>query len=297
MSFSATTRALFLLITAVCAPLAKAQVTLPPEPKVQVQTPTEAKPKVWEYAEYRVVPVRVHLLRDTVTPAAGTTLTEKDIARIFKKANGIWHAAGVHLRVESIVSEKPAGIGDNEHKAEIPTEGLLALRPEDSRPQGMFHVYYIGAMLPNGIYMRRDGIFVKESARLRRVPGGIDEPLPRVSAHELGHGMGLPHRQDTTNLMASGTTGTSMNEAEIAIVRQRLSQYRWVETPENCLDTADEMLAAGKKEEAFSRYQALLDLPGDHDLKAALQSKLKAVSPKALRREEREKESKPNAKR
>jgi len=254
------------------------------------------KPKVWEYGEYRVVPVRVHLLRDTVTPAAGTTLTEADIARIFKKANGIWHAAGVHLRVESIVSEKPASLGDNEHKAEMPTDGLLALRPEDSRPQGMFHVYYIGAMAPNGIFMRRDGIFVKESARLRKVPGGIDEPLPRVSAHELGHGMGLPHRQDTTNLMASGTTGTSVNEAEIAIVRQRLSQYKWVETPENCLKTADEMVAAGKREEALTRYQALLDLPVEGDAKAALQLKVKTASSRTLSRAGHGKESKPDAK-
>jgi len=296
MSLSTAISAFLLLSTVVSAHPAKAQVAAQADPKVQAVTPSEAKPKVWEYAEYRVVAVRVHLLRDTVTPAAGTTLTDADIARIFKKANGIWHAAGVHLRVEAVVSEKPASLGDNEHKAEMPTDGLLALRPEDSRPQGMFHVYYIGAMSPNGIFMRRDGIFVKESARLKKVPGGIDEPLPRVSAHELGHGMGLPHRQDTTNLMASGTTGTSVNEAEIGIVRQRLSQYKWVETPELCLKTADEMLAAGKREEALTRYQALLDLPVDKDAKAALQLKVKAASSRTLSGEEHVKESKTDAK-
>src|SRR4051812_16737805 len=105
MSFLTSTRALFLLFVAVCAPLAKAQVAARPDAKVQAATSSEAKPKVWEYGEYRVVPVRVHLLRETMTPAAGTTLTEADIARIFKQANGIWHAAGVHLRIESIVSE------------------------------------------------------------------------------------------------------------------------------------------------------------------------------------------------
>ena len=296
MSFSATTRAFVLYLMALGAPVTQAQVAARPDPKAQATAPPEVKPKAWEYGEYRVVPVRVHLLRDTVTPAAGTTLTEADIARIFKKANGIWHAAGVHLRVESIVSEKPASLGDNEHKAEMPTDGLLALRPEATRPPNMFHVYYIGAMEPNGACIRRQWIFVKETASLRKVPGGIDEPLPRVTAHELGHGMGLPHRQDTTNLMASGTTGTSVNEAEIAIVRQRLSQYKWVETPENCLKTADEMVAAGKRGEALTRYQALLDLPVEGDAKAALQLKIKTASSRTLSGAGHGKESTPDAK-
>ncbi len=247
----------------------------------QVVTPPEAKLKVWEYAEYWVVPVRVHLLRETVTTAAGTTLANSDIARIFRKANGIWHAAGVHLRVESIVSEKPATRGENEHKTEMPIEALLALRPAETRQEGMFHVYYLGAMSPNGIYMRRDGIFVKETAKLRPVEGGIDEPLPRVSAHELGHAMGLPHRQDRTNLLASGTTGTSLNEVEIEIVRQTVSRLKWVETPETCLKTADAMLTIGKKEEALSRYRALLELSGDDKAKAALRTKIEHATASA----------------
>jgi hypothetical protein len=267
MSLSTFITALVLFITSVCAQVAQAQTA-----------PTELKAKVWDYAEYRIVPVRVHLLRDTVATAAGTTLTNDDIARIFKKANGIWHAAGVHLRVESVVSEKPVSLGENEHKAEMPIEALLALRPVETRPVGMFHVYYIGAMAPNGIFMRRDGIFVKETARLQKVPGGIDEPLPRVSAHELGHGMGLPHRQNITNLMASGTTGTSLNDAEIEIVRRRLSRTNWVETPEACLKAADTLLTDGKKGEALSRYHALLELPGDREGKAALKAKIAAAA-------------------
>jgi hypothetical protein len=285
MSLSTFITALLLFITSVCAQVAQAQ-TAPAEPKA----------RVWDYADYKIVPVRVHLLRDTVTTAAGTTLTNDDIVRIFKKANGIWHAAGVHLRVESIVSEKPEALGENEHKAEMPTDGLLALRPTDTRPVGMFHVYYIGAMSPNGIFMRRDGIFVKESARLKKVPGGIDEPLPRVSAHELGHGMGLPHRQDTTNLMASGTTGTSLNDAEIEIVRQTLSRTNWVETPEACLKAADTLLTDGKKEEALSRYHALLELPGDRDGRAALQAKIAAAAKIVVGGEGHGKGSQPDAK-
>jgi hypothetical protein len=245
---------------------------------VGAAAPPEPKAKVWESVEYRIVPVRVHLLRDTATPAAGTTLTTDDISRIFRKANEIWHAAGVHLRVESVVSEKPQSVGNSEHMDVLPIEALPALRPAATRPEGMFHVYYIGAMPPNGIFMGRAAIFVKESAKLRPVPGGIDEPLPRVSAHELGHGMGLPHRQDTTNLMASGTTGTGLNEAEIEIVRQTLGKLKWVETAETCRRAADALWAAGQKEEAVSRYRALLDLPGEESGKAAIRAKIEPAS-------------------
>src|SRR5579871_4961438 len=228
-------------------------------------------------AEYRMVPVRVHLLRSPDAPAANTKLTSEDVARIFKKANGIWHNAGVHLWVESVVEEKPATVAGHESDKELPDAALLALRPEMTHPSGMFHVYYIGAMRPNGIFMRRDGIFVKETAKLNPVVGGIDEPLPRVTAHELGHGMSLPHRQATFNLMASGTTGTSLNETEIEAVRHTVFTFSWALTPEDFLKRAEEVAEKGKKAEAVSRYQALVALPGDSPLKQQAQANLNAL--------------------
>ena len=226
-----------------------------------------SKPHEWQFDDFRIVPVRVHLLRDSETASAITRLTEKDIKRIFTKANGIWHAAGIHLWVESIVSEKPASTAGFEHAPSLPTNALLPLRPEATRSPGMFHVYYIGEMAPNGIFMRRDGIFVKESARLRPVKGGIDEPLPRVTAHELGHGMGLPHRQDTLNLLASGTTGTSLNDAEIEIVRTTVGKLDWVLTPEQFLKLAEKEEAEKKIDPARSRYFSLREIPGNSPLK------------------------------
>jgi len=241
------------------------QASDPPRP---VSTaPSAAKTPPRPFSEFRIVPVRVHLLRDSETAAAVTRLTEKDIARIFKKANGIWHAAGIHLWVESIVTEKPASTTGYEHAASLPVAALKALRPPGSHPLRMFHVYYIGEMPPNGIFMGTDAIFVKESARLRPVEGGIDEPLPRVTAHELGHGMGLPHRQDTFNLLASGTTGTSLNDAEIDTVRSKTLAMAWVETVEQFLRDAAKAQADNRPDVARSMYQALTEIPGDSTLK------------------------------
>lgn len=95
-----------------------------------------------------------------------------------------------------------------------------AIIPAKTREFPGFRVYYIHQFDVNGIYYGRREAMVKETARLRKVPGGIDEPLPRVTSHELGHGLTLVHRQDTTNLMASGTTGTTFNEAEVAQARK-----------------------------------------------------------------------------
>ena len=222
---------------------------------------------------FLIVPVRVHLLRSTVTPAAGTKLTFEDVRRIFKKANGIWHQAGIHLYLQSIVSEDARPATGFEHATVMPYNILLSLRPEGSKQAGMFHVYYLGEIPPNGVFMQTDGIFVKEAASLMPVEGGIDEPLPRVTAHELGHGMGLPHRQNVTNLMASGTTGTSLNAEEASLVHRTLEKLPWVQTPAQFLEDADRLMAAGKKPEAQAHYRTILELPVDVSIKKLARDK------------------------
>ena len=157
--------------------------------------------------EYLAVPLRVHLLSAKDSPAIQTTLTEKDIARILGKVNGVWAQAGVRFHLESLLREEALHQESYAGDGGLPRSALLGLRPMDPKAAGMFHVYYIKQMSVNGIYLG-EAIFVKDTASLRRVEGGIDEPLPRVTSHELGHALGLPHRQDTTNLIASGTTGT-----------------------------------------------------------------------------------------
>jgi hypothetical protein len=216
---------------------------------------------------YHFVPVRVHLLRAPESPSVGTSLTAGDVDRIFRKANGIWHAAGIHLWPESVVEEKPASVEDPH--AEIVGTGaeLRPLRPSKSRAEGMFHVYYVGKMAVNGIFLGRDAVFVQENAALRMVEGGIDEPLPRVTSHELGHGLGLSHRQARTNLMASGTTGTSLNEEEIATARETCDTTPWILTTAAFLERVDKLAKDGKRERAESGYRSVAELPGESPLK------------------------------
>ena len=240
-----------------------------------VQEPLVKKAE-FAYEDYQIVPVRVHLLRAPDGHSAGTKLKPEDVERIFRKANGIWHKAGVHLWVETVRDEQADIDAMQKSEKSANPEILLPIRPKASLAPGMFHVYYIGDMPPNGIYIRRDGIFVKENAMLRKVEGGIDEPLPRVTAHELGHGMSLPHRQDNTNLLASGTTGTSLNDAEIEKVRQTISTFTWVKSVSEFLKET-EKLKEGKPDVAVSRWKTAIDIPGKSTLKDAATASLKTL--------------------
>jgi hypothetical protein len=57
------------------------------------------------------------------------------------------------------------------------------------------------------------------------------------------------------------------------------------------------MLASGKKEEALTRYRALLDLPADDKTKAEIQTKLKQAMPEGGEGAKgNAKETKPDAK-
>jgi hypothetical protein len=197
-----------------------------------------------------LVPLRVHLLAAKGVPEITTTLTDKDVTRILHKINLVWAPAGLHFYLESVVNEEAANPeAFLAHKGAAERLGLLSLRPEESKVSTLFHVYYLKRMSVNGIYLG-DAIFVKDTASLRAVAGGIDEPLPRVTSHELGHAFGLPHRQDITNLMASGTTGIELNDEEIQRVRERAKKFGWIESAGALKRRVEELVRAGKIAEA-----------------------------------------------
>ncbi len=214
--------------------------------------------------EYRLLPLRIHLLRSKTVPELNTRLQDSDARRILGKINGIWKQAGLQFYAESILSEEAgnqelyASLGENR------TEGHLRLiRPRASLSKDTFHLYYIRQMRPNGICFNSSYqlLFVKDTAELNQVPGGIDEDLPRVSAHEIGHALELEHRQAVFNLMASGTTGTSLNEAEVATSRAAAQKLPWCLTPEAALTLGEKLDAEKRAKDAHAVYTALTALP------------------------------------
>ena len=219
--------------------------------------PAPPKAAAFDFNDWLIVPLRIHLLASLDTPALQTTLTEQDLSRILPKMNRVWAQAGIHFRVESFVREEipPLANADVEKRDELP-----ARVPPETRSDAAFNIYYVKQLDVNGFFTPR-AIFVKDMAALRSVPGGIDEPIPRVTSHELGHAFTLPHRQDTTNLMASGTTGTLLNEAEIRQTREAARKFSWIESAPAALKRADKSHDAGSAAEARQIYRSLAELP------------------------------------
>jgi hypothetical protein len=170
-----------------------------------------------------VIPVRIHLMQSASIIPMHTTLTEPDVQRIFGKVNRIWSQAGIRFEIESIVhteaTEAPPEMAkEHEHTR------VKSMIPKTSLSPAAIDVCYVKEVTPNGFFYG-EPIVVKDTAKLRPVEPGLDEPLPRVTSHEIGHALSLTHRQDTTNLMASGTNGFSLNDSEIQAARAKAKSF------------------------------------------------------------------------
>jgi hypothetical protein len=219
------------------------------------------------YDEFLVIPLRVHILTAADFPEVDCHLTDADITRILSKANRIWEKAGIHWGLETVVREPAAEQGKFRLAREMidPRDLRLyrILLPENSRAFDGLHVYYLHSFPVNGVWLRDEGAIVQETARLRPVEGGIDEPIPRVTAHELGHALGLNHRQDRTNLLASGTTGTSLNTKEIETARRRAQTIKGAATVADLRARAEGAAKDGTRDQAHRIWTWLAEIPGD----------------------------------
>src|SRR5262245_7235368 len=217
--------------------------------------------RCFRFEDYLLAPLRIHLLSATNSARIATTLKSEDIDRILDKINRIWSQAGMHFYLESLVREEAQSqdFGEVLGKAADLT-GVLRLRPETSRAPGMFHLYYIKELSVNGVYLK-EGMFVKDTASLKKVEGGIDEPIPRVTSHELGHALTLQHCQTPTNLMFRGTTGTTLDESEIQQAREAARKFEWIEPATLTMQKADDLYRANKIQESKVLYLRLAALP------------------------------------
>jgi len=221
-----------------------------------------SRPK-FSFSDWLIAPVRVHLLAATNGPAIHTTLTNSDVARVLKKMNGIWSQAGISFWLESLVREESLNQGYTARMG-LPDDlrGLLSLRPEASRATNLFHIYYVKRFSANGVYLG-EAMFVKDTAKLEPVPGGIDEPLPRVSSHELGHALSLQHHTNRHHLMFRGTTGTNLDAVEIRQARAVAERLPWIERAPDLLKRAGELNEKKNAAEARRLYSRLAVIPLD----------------------------------
>lgn len=183
-----------------------------------------ASPEAPAAREEIVLPLRAHLLRSATDPALRTTLTEADVRRIVGKVNLIWAQAGIRFELESVVVTEALAVPAT---SRFPTahDRIKAAIPVAALGARTLDVCFVKQIGPNGFHYGEPSV-VKDTAEVTAVPGGLDEPIPRVTAHELGHALGLRHRQEVTNLMASKSSGYSLNEEEIRIARGRAQRYR-----------------------------------------------------------------------
>lgn len=147
------------------------------------------------------IPVRVHLGGDAELPPSA--LTGAELRAIFEEMNAIWQTqARICFEFET-------------------TESLDTLRAED---RNGFDLWFTSNLTgSNGVYRgRRDRVFSDDTPGLgaRGVENPAQIAAARTAAHELGHGLGLPHNNCTNGeaappldacrefLMASGTRGT-----------------------------------------------------------------------------------------
>jgi hypothetical protein len=219
------------------------------------------------YDEFVVVPLRVHVLSADDLAEVDCTLKDEDIERILGKVNRIWHVAGIHFGLESLCREPAAGQDRfrllRDAAGEAPLGAYPILAPAESSRFAGQHVYFVHKLPVNGVHYGGDVSFVQETADLRKVEGGIDEPLPRVTAHELGHALSLVHRQAETNLLASGTTGTLLNEDEVKSAREAAGHLAGALTVADARLAAIQALADQDVASAKRLWTWLADIPGD----------------------------------
>ncbi len=168
------------------------------------------------------LPVRIHLMQSNTMPDMHTTLTEADIGRTFARVNKIWEQAAIRFEIESIVRTTATEMArEMRFKSEV--ERVKSLIPKQRLSQKAIDICYVKRMTPNGFYYD-EPVVVKDTAKLNKLPDGNTEQVSRVTAHEMGHVLGLQHQEDTSLLMHTGVTGLSLNQEEIAAARAKAQE-------------------------------------------------------------------------
>ncbi len=163
--------------------------------------------------------VRAHLMQSIANPRLQTSLTEKEARAIFNEVNDIWSQAGIRFELEAVDSLQALDLAPKRWYIKD-RDWVKSAIPTDQFSPTAIDVCFVKNMGPNGFFYG-EPVVVCENPEFHEVSGGAANPVARVTAHELGHVLFLQHRQERTNLMASGKNGVSLNSEEIKAARKR----------------------------------------------------------------------------
>lgn len=178
-----------------------------PSPSQPPPTPTAvAQPSL-------TLTLTVYLI-DDASGKTSSQRTEQEITALLTQVNTIWEPAAIVIELQQVKRiEIPAvlfeaillGDFDKFYQA-------AAAKTFDISNDSLITGFYLNPLFANGVAPPgRHSFFVTDNPTV---------PVERVTAHEIGHILGLHHAlDDTQKLMYSGTAGTTLTAAEIIVAR------------------------------------------------------------------------------
>jgi hypothetical protein len=164
-------------------------------------------------SEIVTVPISVYILEDEGQELSSTRTVDQ-LRDIYDRVNEIWEPAAIAVEIQNI------------EKISLPSRVLRAIADGDFQPfvQGAGRDFDVpNASLLNGFYAQSIGGpngIVPGNGRFFFVTDQPSVHHERVTAHEIGHILGLHHTlRDSGRLMFPGTNGMELAAEERAVAR------------------------------------------------------------------------------